>query len=830
MEPGPDTSIRITALGGLQFFQDGHEPLDLLNRPVLCGLLVYLALERDTTRDSLISIFWPDKSSDRARHSLSQTLYELKTVCGDQWLELEGEVLRATERLTIDAAEFEDAVESESFARAIELYVGELMEGHHLVGTQPFEAWVGRQRSRLARLHRKTQSLWLHALIEDGRKEEALAVARGWVDLDPLEDEAQHALIRLLAEQGSRSRALRQFEEYRQLLAEELQVTPMDETVQLVEHIRGGEIGTSKESPAPATATAERDAGAGPSRAPPAQTAASPSHPGLIHLLLKHSLPVVAALIILLVILEVFVPATEPTPEGAGAALPITRIAVLPFETFVSQSSDLQALANGFTQKLITELNQVEELDLLSWPAVRAYRESTVPLSEIVNILGAGTLVSGRVEEVPPDGHMRVTISLIDGSSQLEMDTEIIEWAAGGLIALGDSIVTEVARFLRERLGQTIQRSERRAGTSVDAAWASVQVGERAMENGARLASTGDTRAARSEFARADSLFHKAETLDDRWLEPVVFRGWLALEQRAALGGSADAAQPDWLEVAGGHAARALDQVPADPQALELRGTVRFRIWETPDLEKPPTLLGDAESDLRAALGSHMAPARALSTLSEVLRRKGDLAEAKRMATRAFDEDPFLTQARTVLEVLAQTSLDLQQDAEAMRWCNEGRERFPDWRYFISCAMTTLAASEKLEPNVDSIWAMAEDLVEASPPTVLRELNRAMAHFLVARLLARAELPDSAGHVLHRALSYVPDHPQSFVLKYHEAGAWLQLGRTEDALRAVELLLERVPERREFYSTDWWFRGLWGDPRFRALVAIPPGATDGGHG
>ena len=521
---------------------------------------------------------------------------------------------------------------------------------------------------------------------------------------------------------------------------------------------------------------------------------------------------------------------SQAPPPGPADRLDPTRIAVLPLEVGLG-GRDLQAIADGFSRTLIEELDRVDVLDLLSWPATRSYRGTTETLSVIAHALEAGTLVEGSVREIPADGGLRVTITLIDGNTLSQIGSKTIEGTT--LIQLQDSMVAEVARFLRERLGRAIQRSERQAGTTVEEAWALVQRGEGAEENAVQLvhgdfyrlinrkgaAENGE--AAWDEIVRADSLFQLAEASDREWLEPIVLRGWLWATV-AGIGLWNDAggvAGESWLDVAHGHASRALEMDPVSPEALELRGTVRFRMWNSPGPESSPGLIADAEADLRAATGSPRSTARMLSTLSQIIRVTGRLSEARLLAFRAFEEDRFLVDAPSVLQVLAQTSLELEEDEEAMRWCNKGRERFPEDRYFLSCAMTTLAVSETLEPAVDTMWNLAERLIGDSPADFRREMNRAMAHFQVARLLARAELEDSARAVLDRAISEVPEHPDAVQLKYYEAGAWLQLGLMDRALDAVEELVTAVPERRPYWATDWWFRGLWDDPRFRALVA-----------
>ncbi len=79
---------------------------------------------------------------------------------------------------------------------------------------------------------------------EEGEHERAVGFARRALEADQLDDEAHHLLIECLHASGDRLGALRHFDEYRDLLARELEVEPLEETVELVERIRGEAGGT----------------------------------------------------------------------------------------------------------------------------------------------------------------------------------------------------------------------------------------------------------------------------------------------------------------------------------------------------------------------------------------------------------------------------------------------------------------------------------------------------------------------------------------------------------------------------------------------------------
>ncbi len=282
-------SIRVTTLGGLRVVRDDAELDALLAQRVRCALLVVLAVEGKATRDRLMGLLWPDKAPDKARHSLSQTLYELKKHLGSDWIEVKGELLEVTDVVETDVASFKEASESGRYSDALTFYGGDFLEGAVGVQGTEYGRWVEKTRSRLARLHRRVASERVAELADAGDLAAALDAARVWTEREPLDDGAQHAFIELLARTGRRSEALHQYEAYAARLEQELGVEPLDQTRELVEGLRGAE-------PVAGGSVPDREPGA--PAAPPTSAPAHPSEPP------PHP------------------PEPSPTPGGAGTPPP----------------------------------------------------------------------------------------------------------------------------------------------------------------------------------------------------------------------------------------------------------------------------------------------------------------------------------------------------------------------------------------------------------------------------------------------------------------------------------------------------------------------------
>jgi len=233
--------LQIQTLGGLRVYRDGEELTRLAEQPTRLALLVYLALERDVTRDVAQDVLWSRLPPDRARHALNQTLYLLRKELGEDWIVAEGERLRVTEDLSADALDFEKEAETGSPGEALPLYQGDFLQGWYLRDTPEFEHWTDRIRLRLSRLYRKTCRSALSELNRAHRTDEALAVAQDWVRRDPLADQAHHALIELLARSGRRKGALEHYEAYEKALTA-VELAPPDEIRDLVARLRRGDV------------------------------------------------------------------------------------------------------------------------------------------------------------------------------------------------------------------------------------------------------------------------------------------------------------------------------------------------------------------------------------------------------------------------------------------------------------------------------------------------------------------------------------------------------------------------------------------------------------
>jgi predicted ATPase/DNA-binding SARP family transcriptional activator len=233
------------------------------------ALLAYLVVEADRPhqREVLAELLWPDQPAATARHSLSQALTKLRQAIGDRgatppYLLTSRDTVRfngASEHTT-DIAAFIALIDActqhphqqretctpciQRLEQAVELYCGEFLAQFTLSDSAAFEEWLLLRREWLQQ--RALDALaWLTDAYEQHEAyERASQYARRQIALDPWREDAYRQLMRISASSGQRPAALRQYEQVRRVLLDELGVEPDVATTALYERIRAGEYGS----------------------------------------------------------------------------------------------------------------------------------------------------------------------------------------------------------------------------------------------------------------------------------------------------------------------------------------------------------------------------------------------------------------------------------------------------------------------------------------------------------------------------------------------------------------------------------------------------------
>ncbi len=232
-------------LGGLRIQLDGADsPLELPTRKSI-ALLAYLALSPGLTRsrEHLAATLWERSAEEQGRASLRQTLSSLRKVLPSAeraiintdvhtiWLD--------AETIEVDAHRFERLAAGrspESLEQAVAVYRGDLLDGFSL-REESFEDWMAGERRRFHELALQAFSDLLSHYAQSDRFKPGIQVAERLLTMDPLQEWAHCALMRLYSRTGRREAALRQYQECARILNRELGIAPAEQTQQVAAEI-----------------------------------------------------------------------------------------------------------------------------------------------------------------------------------------------------------------------------------------------------------------------------------------------------------------------------------------------------------------------------------------------------------------------------------------------------------------------------------------------------------------------------------------------------------------------------------------------------------------
>jgi len=294
------------------------------SRALLYYLAAYPAAQvGGRRREQLVSLLWTDLPRPSALQTLRTTLHGLKKALGEHLI-LDGDEVNLSPAAWVDVAAFTAGVspagwpagdDPAALSTALALYRGDFLDGFSLPGAQAFEDWAAIERERLRRLAVRgwaaLAGLWEGA----GDCRAALEGIERALAFNPLQEDLQREVIRLLFLAGDRPGAIQRYDELRRLLDDEMGVPPMAETRALYDAILS-------ERPAPELLHPARPALRRLSRPAAYSTPASPARAGAAGQA-----------------------AGGASPAGPGAAPP-GRAALPPDLPFIGRETERQAVGS----------------------------------------------------------------------------------------------------------------------------------------------------------------------------------------------------------------------------------------------------------------------------------------------------------------------------------------------------------------------------------------------------------------------------------------------------------------------------------------------------
>ena len=441
--------IRLRLFGRFSAVGDGAPPLPLriASRKGI-ALLAYLALHPDHTagREKLATLLWGDRPDQQARLNLRQCMLSLRNAlapAANSLFILDGDAIGLRmELLSVDALEFQNlasSTEACDLERAAGLYSAALL-GDLSIESDEFDVWLRATRARFEADFARVLERLTEQRDAAGQGALAIAAAEKLAAIDPLREDWQRRLLRMLARHTGGTAALSQARTFTALLRRELDVEPESATTALIEQIQRGEIGPAdvEAHPSQQAADAIEPAAksvavfsapillpdhAAPSVAGTRAVAAPPQtiprfrlHPAVSTSLIVFS--TFSLTVGLMFLAEAYlVPrlmpmwADQAARARMAAALPEkSPIVVLPFEAAAGTES--AGVAEQVSNIVIDNLSRVPNLKVVSRLTSRDLNQPDKDITAIGAKLGVRYALHGSVQTEPDKLH--VDVELID--------------------------------------------------------------------------------------------------------------------------------------------------------------------------------------------------------------------------------------------------------------------------------------------------------------------------------------------------------------------------------------------------------------------------------
>jgi DNA-binding SARP family transcriptional activator len=213
--------------------------------------------DRAHRREKLADRFWGHLDPERARAALNTALWRIRRLLSHEPLSQGGENLRGAgievvleipPWLDIDTHRFGHYVRQALdpnvhqtelripwLESAADLYLGPFMEGDDA-------DWILEERERLHSIYIRAGAELVRVYGSLQRFEEAIAVARRILSVDPFRESIHRTLSVLLVLSGQRVAALKHYDRLKLMFREELGIDPMPDTLRLGRDIRSGAI------------------------------------------------------------------------------------------------------------------------------------------------------------------------------------------------------------------------------------------------------------------------------------------------------------------------------------------------------------------------------------------------------------------------------------------------------------------------------------------------------------------------------------------------------------------------------------------------------------
>lgn len=234
----PSAGLKIRAFGRAEVVVNGRalNVSDWRTQSVRDLFFYFLHVQEPLTKEQIANVLWLDIEDPQAiKKRFKHEIYWLRRAAGRNVITLDGEHYRFNRDLDYEydveafesylkhAQQTQDVIERIGFYRK----ATELVEGSYLVELDA--DWMLLERERLGRIYRSALDELAHLYLDTNQIEDCLAICKIALEQDRFNELIYQVELRAFAAKGDRASAIRRFQEFRALLADELDLEPSEE-------------------------------------------------------------------------------------------------------------------------------------------------------------------------------------------------------------------------------------------------------------------------------------------------------------------------------------------------------------------------------------------------------------------------------------------------------------------------------------------------------------------------------------------------------------------------------------------------------------------------
>ena len=254
--------LKISLLGGFSVYVDGQIlPDSAIKGRKARSLLKLVAHQRQyqIVREHVLDILWPDLAPEAGNAQLYKALHHIRKALAkhhkgaEDWVVITDDIIRLSPPggLVTDMELFEKAARAglkdkniAELENAYSIYGGEFLPMDRYV------EWASFPREHYRQLYLDVLSALAAAYEKQGELSEAAEMMRLALDKDPTLETAHRGLMGIFAKKGQATRAFHQYEICREILRDELGLSPSAETKKTLEDVQEGKLRAKEEAPA----------------------------------------------------------------------------------------------------------------------------------------------------------------------------------------------------------------------------------------------------------------------------------------------------------------------------------------------------------------------------------------------------------------------------------------------------------------------------------------------------------------------------------------------------------------------------------------------------